>query len=203
MEQKKYIVLPIGKLKPNPENPRVVKDNKFKQLVKSIQEFPQMLEIRPIVVNADMIVLGGNMRLKACKDAGLTEVPTIIVDDFTPDQEKEFIIKDNLGYGEWDFNTLQLEWDMDKLQDWGLDLPGFDVDGGNFDEKFNLPEGDKAPFEQITFTLSTEQAERIKWALQQAKKTEDFDYLETFGNTNTNGNAIYLIVAKWVEQNIS
>jgi hypothetical protein len=203
MEQKKYIVLPIGKLKPNPDNPRVVKDNKFKQLVKSIQEFPQMLEIRPIVVNGDMIVLGGNMRLKACKDAGLTEVPTIIVDDFTPEQEKEFIIKDNLGYGEWDFTTLQLEWDMDKLQNWGLDLPGFDVDGGNFDEKFNLPEGDKAPFEQMTFTISTEQAQRIKWAIQQAKATDDFDYLETFGNTNTNGNAIYLIVAKWVEQNIS
>jgi hypothetical protein len=203
MEQKKYTLLPIGKLKPNPENPRVVKDNKFKQLVKSIQEFPQMLEIRPIVVNADMVVLGGNMRLKACKDAGLTEIPTIIVDDFTPEQEKEFIIKDNLGYGEWDFTTLQLEWDMEKLQDWGLDLPGFDVDGGNFDEKFNLPEGDKAPFEQITFTLASEQAERIKWALQQAKATDDYDYLETFGNVNTNGNAIYLIVAKWVEQNIS
>lgn len=196
-------MIQIGKLKPNPNNPRVVKDNKFKQLVKSIQEFPQMLEIRPIVVNADMMVLGGNMRLKACKDAGLTEIPTIIVNDFTPEQEKEFIIKDNLGYGEWDFTTLQLEWDMDKIQDWGLDLPGFDVNGGNFDEKFNLPEGDKPPFQQITFTLADEQADKIKLALQKAKATNDFDYLETFDNQNSNGNAIYLIVSKWVEQNIS
>ena len=202
MEQKKYTLVSIDELKPNPDNPRVVKDVKFKQLVKSLREFPQMLEIRPIVVNGDMIVLGGNMRLKACKDAGIKQVPNIIVNDFTPEQEREFIIKDNLGYGEWDFDTLQLEWDMDKLQDWGLDLPGFDINAEQFGEDFELPDGEKAPFEQMTFTLSSQQADRIKWALQQVKQTEEYDYVETFGNTNTNGNALYLIVAKWAEQNI-
>lgn len=202
MEQKKYTLVSIDELKPNPDNPRVVKDVKFKQLVKSLREFPQMLEIRPIVVNGDMIVLGGNMRLKACKDAGIKQIPTIIVNDFTPEQEREFIIKDNLGYGEWDFDTLQLEWDMDKLQDWGLDLPGFDINAEQFGEDFELPDGEKAPFEQMTFTLSSQQADRIKWALQQVKSTDDYDYVETFGNTNTNGNALYLIVAKWAEQNI-
>jgi hypothetical protein len=200
MEQKKYTLLPISKLKPNPDNPRVVKDNKFKQLVKSLQEFPQMLEIRPIVVNADMIVLGGNMRLKACKDAGIKDVPTIIVDDFTPEQEKEFIIKDNLGYGEWDFTTLQLEWDMDKLQDWGLDLPGFDINADQFSEDFSMTDADKQPFQQITFTLADQQAEQIKDAIATIKTTEEYKYVETMGNENPNGNALYLIIMQWAEQ---
>lgn len=112
----------IGEVKPNPNNPRIIKDDKFKKLVKSIQDFPQMLELRPIVVNDEMIVLGGNMRLRACKEAGLKEVPIIITSDLTSDQEKEFIIKDNIGFGEWDFDMLANEWDTEQLQDWGLDL---------------------------------------------------------------------------------
>ncbi len=91
----------ISEIKPNPNNPRVVKDDKFKKLVKSIKDFPQMLNIRPIVVNDDMIVLGGNMRLKACKEAGLSELPIIKASQLTEEQQREFIIKDNLGYGEW------------------------------------------------------------------------------------------------------
>lgn len=113
----------ISEVKANPNNPRLIKDDKFKKLVKSIQEFPQMLELRPIVVNDDMIVLGGNMRLKACKEAGLKEVPIIKASDLTDDQQREFIIKDNVGFGEWDWNDLANNWDADKLDDWGLDLP--------------------------------------------------------------------------------
>jgi DNA modification methylase len=117
----------ISEVKMNPNNPRLIKDDKFAKLVRSIKEFPKMLEIRPIVVNADMIVLGGNMRLKACKEAGLKEVTIIFADDLTEDEQKQFIIKDNVGFGEWDWEQLANEWDVDNLQDWGLDIPDFEV----------------------------------------------------------------------------
>jgi DNA modification methylase len=117
----------ISEVKSNPNNPRLIKDDKFAKLVKSIKDFPKMLEIRPIVVNADMIVLGGNMRLKACKEAGLKEVSIIFADDLTEEEQKQFIIKDNVGFGEWDWEQLANEWDADNLQDWGLDIPDFGV----------------------------------------------------------------------------
>jgi DNA modification methylase len=117
----------ITEVKSNPNNPRLIKDDKFEKLVKSIKEFPKMLEIRPIVVNADMIVLGGNMRLKACKEAGLKEVTIIFADDLTEDEQKQFIIKDNVGFGEWDWEQLANEWDADNLQDWGLDIPDLEI----------------------------------------------------------------------------
>tara|TARA_R100001509_G_C4852201_1_gene210473 strand:+ start:96 stop:1292 length:1197 start_codon:yes stop_codon:yes gene_type:complete len=113
----------ISKIKRNPNNPRLIKDDKFHKLVKSIREFPQMLDIRPIVVNDDMIVLGGNMRLKACKEAGLKEVPIIKASELTAEQQREFIIKDNVGFGEWDWDMIANEWDTEQLDDWGLDLP--------------------------------------------------------------------------------
>jgi len=108
----------------NPNNPRLIKDDKFRKLVKSIQDFPDMLNVRPIVVNKDMVVLGGNMRLKAIKEAGHTEVAVQIV-DWTEDKQKEFIVKDNVGYGEWDWDDLANNWDADELTEWGLDIPGF------------------------------------------------------------------------------
>lgn len=113
----------IGKIKTNPNNPRLIKDDKFKKLVKSIKEFPEMLEIRPIVVDKDNIVLGGNMRLRACQEAGLKEVHILQADQLTEKQQREFIIKDNVGFGEWDWDDLANEWDVDELEDWGLDLP--------------------------------------------------------------------------------
>lgn len=113
----------ISKVKPNQDNPRIIKDYKFKKLVQSIKDFPQMLELRPIVVNEDNIVLGGNMRLKACQEAGLKEVHIIQAKDLTPEQQREFIIKDNVGFGEWDWDVLANEWDSVQLDDWGMDLP--------------------------------------------------------------------------------
>ena len=113
----------VSDIKPNPSNPRLIKDDKFKKLVKSVQEFPEMLELRPVVVNADMVILGGNMRWKACKEAGLKEIPVTIASGLTPEQEREFIIKDNVSGGEWDWEMLGIEWDADELEDWGLDLP--------------------------------------------------------------------------------
>lgn len=113
----------INSIKTNPKNPRLIKDDKFKKLVKSIQEFPQMLELRPIVVDENNIILGGNMRYKACIEAGLKEVFILKAEDLTEQQKDEFIVKDNVGFGEWDWDILANEWDTDKLQDWGLDLP--------------------------------------------------------------------------------
>lgn len=117
----------LSEIKSNPNNPRIIKDDKFHKLVKSIKEFPKMLEIRPIVVNQDMIVLGGNMRLKASKEAGLKEVFIVKADDLTEDEQKQFIIKDNVGFGEWDWEMLANEWEADLLEEWGLDLPDFSV----------------------------------------------------------------------------
>ena len=117
----------ISEVKSNPNNPRIIKDDKFAKLVLSIKEFPKMLEIRPIVVNSDMVVLGGNMRLKACKEAGLKEVFIISAEDFTEEEQKQFIIKDNVGFGEWDWDMLANEWDAEQLEDWGLDIPDFGV----------------------------------------------------------------------------
>lgn len=116
----------ITEVKGNKDNPRIIKDAKFKKLVNSIKDFPEMLKIRPIVVNGEMTVLGGNMRLKACQQAGLKEVWIIKADNLTEEQQREFIIKDNSGFGEWDWDTLANEWDVDKLVDWGLDVPSIE-----------------------------------------------------------------------------
>lgn len=113
----------ISEIKTNPKNPRIIKNDKFKKLVKSIKEFPQMLELRPIVVDENNIVLGGNMRLKACIEVGLKEIFIVQAAELTEDQKDEFIVKDNVGFGEWDWDILANEWDTDKLTEWGLDLP--------------------------------------------------------------------------------
>jgi DNA modification methylase len=133
----------IGLVKNNPNNPRIIKDDKFKNLVESIKSFPKMLEIRPIVVNKDMIVLGGNMRLKASISAGLKEVPIIRAEDLTEDEEREFIIKDNVSGGEWDWNMLANEWEQDELEKWGLDIPDFVSDEilEAEEDDFSVPEG--------------------------------------------------------------
>jgi DNA modification methylase len=120
-------IVKINEVKPNPKNPRLIKDEKFKKLVKSIQEFPDMLNKRPLIVFTDVdnkyVVLGGNMRLKACKEVGIKEIPVIVADEWTEEQKAEFLIKDNVGFGEWDWDGLANEWDVEKLEDWGLDLP--------------------------------------------------------------------------------
>jgi DNA modification methylase len=115
----------IQKIKPNDENPRFITDAKFKKLIKSIKEFPEMLETRPLVVDENFVVLGGNMRLKALKSAGVFEVPIHQVKGWSDEQKKEFIIKDNIGYGEWDWDIVANEWETQKLKDWGMDLPEF------------------------------------------------------------------------------
>ena len=189
----------IQDIKPNPNNPRIIKDNKFKQLVKSIQDFPQMLELRPIVIDENNMVLGGNMRLKACIEAGLQDVPVKQAKDLTEEQKREFIIKDNVQFGTHDWSELANNWDTDLLEEWGLDIIGFS-DVEDLGEGFSLPNGDKSPFQQMTFTLADEQATQIKNAIEEIKRTEEYKYAETMGNENSNGNALYLIIMQWAEQ---
>lgn len=126
-EQKKTIevkVVKISDIKLNPNNPRVIKDDKFKAIVKSVQVFPEMLDVREIVCNLDMIIIGGNMRYNAMKEAGYKEATVKIV-DWTEEQQRQFIIKDNVGYGEWDWDDLANNWDSEELTEWGLDIPNF------------------------------------------------------------------------------
>jgi hypothetical protein len=112
----------LYKIKGNPNNPRIIKNDKFKKLVKSIKEFPEMLKLRPIVVDEDMMVLGGNMRLKASKDAGLKEVWIDIATGLSEEQKKEFIVKDNVSFGEWEWDMIANEWNSVEVTDWGLDV---------------------------------------------------------------------------------
>lgn len=142
--------LKLSDIKPNPDNPRVIKDDKFKKLVKSIQEFPEMLELRPIVIDENNVVLGGNMRLRALQELKHKEVNVIYAKDLTPEQKREFIIKDNVGFGEWDWEQLANEWDAEQLEEWGLDVPIFDLEPSYEDligEEKNKPATMKITFE--------------------------------------------------------
>lgn len=135
----------IAEIKPNPNNPRVIKDEKFAKLVKSIKEFPQMLEKRPLVCFTDtdgkLVVLGGNMRLKAAKEVGLKELPVLLADDWTAEQRAEFLIKDNVGFGEWNWDELQSDWDVQQLEDWGLDIPQqFQVEAEAEEDDYEIPD---------------------------------------------------------------
>ena len=168
MEAKK---VKIKAVKENPENPRIIKDYKFKKLVKSVKEFPEMLKLRPIVVNEDNVVLGGNMRLKACIEAGLKQV-WILQADLNDEAQKEFIIKDNSSFGEWDWDVLANEWNIDDLKDWGLDIPkwedtAFDSeieDTGEYDYPEDDLEQSHVKMLQLFLTTKTEPNFR-KWEL--------------------------------------
>jgi len=141
----KIETIKLSEIHKNPDNPRTIKDSNFDKLVKSIIDFPEMLTIRPIVINKENMILGGNQRLAACKKAGLKEVPVIRAENLTEDQQKEFIIKDNLGFGEWDWELLENNWDSKKLEGWGVELDGFeDVDFNEIESNENRGLNDKS-----------------------------------------------------------
>lgn len=175
----------IGEVKLSPYNPRVIKNDKFKKLMKSIMEFPEMLELRPMVVDEDMIVLGGNMRLRACMELGIQEVPVVKATGLTDEQKKEFVIKDNAAFGEWDWDLLANQWEIQDLSDWGLDIPAsyFDED---VEPQFDMDELDKdldtyinSKVKQITMYFDNQQYE---YAL--AKLQEIMDERELESNTD-------------------
>jgi len=164
----------------NPNNPRLIKDDKFKKLVKSIQDFPDMLNVRPIVVNKDMVVLGGNMRLKAIKEAGHTEVAVEIV-DWTEDQQKEFIVKDNVGYGEWDWDDLANNWDSEQLTEWGLDIPNFNIEGFE-DKNKELSLDDITDSMTITLKYTEDEYHIVKDGLLKLASTPEQAIWKLLGN---------------------
>jgi len=182
----------ISKIHLNPDNPRIIKDEKFKKLCNSIKDFPKMLELRPIIVDSDGMILGGNMRFKALQHLKMDIKPEWVKEGvLTDDEKRRFIVEDNVGFGEWDWDALANEYDKQELEDWGLDVDNWDEEYG---EEFSLPDGEKTPFQQMTFTLADEQAELINDALAKAKNLN----LETYDNENSNGNALYWIVKQWM-----
>lgn len=135
----------ITDIKPNPKNPRVIKDDKCHKLVESLRSFPQMLEKRPLVCFTDidnkLVVLGGNMRLKASIELGMDKLPVVLADDWTEEQRAEFLIKDNIGFGEWNWEELQADWDVEQLDDWGLDIPQqFIVEPETTEDDYEIPD---------------------------------------------------------------
>jgi len=190
------MLVKIAKLKANPSNPRTLRDEKFLKLKASIQSFPDMLNYRSIVAVTDtdgkLMVLGGNMRLRALQDLGIKEVPVLLADHWTEEQRREFIIKDNVGFGEWDWEQLANEWDAEELADWGLDFPGAEVDEVDAPDLSNAPKGE---FQQMTFTLHDSQAETVKAAMERAK---DSGGAESDVNENSNGNALAYFAASFL-----
>ena len=164
----------VRQLKANPTNPRIIKDDKFKKLVESLRSFPEMMEKRPMVcvtdVDGKMFPLGGNMRLRAIQELGMKEIPdtwVTLADDWTEEKRKEFTIRDNVGYGEWNWDDLANEWDADLLSDWGVDVPTFD-DG----EITDIEEVD-AFNESVTFSIvcaSLNEMEQLQTKLNVAAK---------------------------------
>ena len=189
----------LSELKPAPYNPRKSTEKQEKKLQESLTKFGV---VEPIIFNKQTgYIVGGHFRVRELKKLGYKEVECVIV-DLSEEDEKELNIRLNANTGEWEWDTLKAEWDICKLEGWGLDLPNFDGVGlsDEFSEDFSLPDGDKAPFQQMTFTLADEQAEQIKNAIADIKQTEEYKYCETMGNENSNGNALYLIVSQWAEQ---
>jgi len=169
----------INKIKPNRKNPRTIKDERFEKLKKSIQDFPDMLNKRPLVCFTDtdgkFVVLGGNMRLKAAKDLGLKELPIILADEWTEEQKAEFLIKDNIGFGEWDWNELNNDWDTEQLNEWGLEVPKFadPVDYSDKNEEIDIDALDtemiiKLKYTEDEYQLVREQLSKIAATPEQA-----------------------------------
>jgi hypothetical protein len=171
----------INEIKSNPNNPRLIKNHKFKQLVKSIQDFPQMLELRPIVIDENNMVLGGNMRLKACIEAGLTDVPVIHANNLSEEKKKEFIVKDNVGYGEWNWDELANFWNVEELTEWGLDIPNFDTEGFA-DKNKELSLDDVTDSMTITLKYTEDEYHIVKDALLKLASTPEQAIWKLLGN---------------------
>lgn len=162
----------ISKVRPNSDNPRYIKDEKFKKLVQSIKEFPEMMPVRPIVVNKEMVVLGGNMRLKAMQEAGLEKVWVEVV-DWSEEKQREFIIKDNVGFGEWDWDELANTWDAEELKDWGLDVwqPEEEVDYSGANQEIDVDNLDGLMTIKLNYT--EEDYWKVKEALSKVAETPE------------------------------
>jgi hypothetical protein len=166
----------IGLIKENPDNPRKMSDNKYEKLVQSLREFPEMSNVRPIVVNKDMVILGGNYRYRAMLDAGWTKAPVVVV-DWPEEKQREFIIKDNLSYGEWDFNALSSDWDKIELEEWGLDLSELSI--GDIDIDYSvLDDGINQDVDKKLREMSSSHMRGILIEFKQEHYKEAFDLIK-------------------------
>ena len=189
----------MSELKPAPYNPRKSTEKQENNLKASLEKFGV---VEPVIFNKQTgYIVGGHFRVRELKKLGYKDIDCVIV-DLNKEDEKELNIRLNANTGEWNWDDLQANWDVEQLADWGLDLVGFDNVNlsDEFCEDFSLKDGDKEPFQQMTFTLADEQAEQIKNAILDIKGTDDYKYCETMGNENSNGNALYLIIMQWAEQ---
>jgi len=189
----------ISELQPAPYNPRQSTAKQEEKLKASLSKFGL---VEPIIFNKQTgYIVGGHFRVRQLTKLGYEEIECVIV-DLNEADEKELNIRLNANTGQWDWEMLANSWDSDELSEWGLDGIGFDVDAKDMGDDFSLPDGDKAPFQQMTFTLADEQAEVIQNAIAEMKLTDEYKYAETMGNENSNGNALYLIAAAWAGQRI-
>lgn len=196
-----------GQIEGLPKNPRFIKDNRFKALVKSIEDAPEMLDYRTLLVvphDKKYVIVAGNMRFRACKELGYKELPCYVLPEETPAEKlREYAMKDNQGYGDNDWDLIANEWDSDELKEWGIETPadwgGENISPDDYGEDFNLPDGEKSNIETVSLMMSKEQAEVVKNAIKDAQNIEEYKYLETFGNENKSGNAVYLIVSQWAD----
>ena len=192
----------INKLKPAKYNPRQITKKQYNDLKDSLDKFSL---VEPIVVNRDMTIIGGHQRYKIWKEnAKKSKIESItipcVVLDLNKEQERELNIRLNKSGGDFDMDILANEFDMEELKEWGFKDIEFGLNIDKLDDTFSLDDSDKKPFQQITFTLADKQAELIRNKIKDIKETEEYNYIETFGNENSNGNALYLIVSQWGEQ---
>ena len=187
----------ISKLKPATYNPRQITKKQYNDLKESIVSFGL---VDPIIINKNgNIVIGGHQRLKICKELKYKDVDCVVL-DLNKEQERELNIRLNKSGGEWDMDILANEFDIEELKDWGFKDIEFGLNIDKLDDTFELDDSDKSPFQQMAFTLADKQVEFIKNKIKDIKKTEEFKYIETFGNENGNGNALYLLISQWEEQ---
>jgi len=192
--------LNISEIKSNPNNPRKIKPDQLAKLKKSISDFPQMLEMRPIVVDSNNVVLGGNMRLKAITELGYKEVPVIQVDELTPEQQKQFIIKDNVNYGDWDWDVLNsANWNLDYLNGWGLDIPKW-LNDDDAEPEFDMSTSHQglnsyinSKVKQITLFLSAEQYEDT---------INKLDSLMEYEGLESNTDAVLFLIKNYYETDL-
>jgi hypothetical protein len=165
-------MMPVSEIRMNDENPRTIKDERFQKLCESIKAFPDMLRLRPLVLNREHVVLGGNMRLRACIELGLSETWVVVASNLTAEQEREFIIKDNSSFGQWDWEELATNWDTDLLAEWGLDIvPISDEDMGQFFEERNMQDGQDEIKDKICLVFTLDEIEVVKRELLKHGKT--------------------------------
>ena len=183
-------------LKPAKYNPRQISTKQYNDLKASIKKFGL---VDPVIVNKNNTVIGGHQRLKICKELKYIEIDCVVL-DLSKEEERELNIRLNKNTGDFDMDILANEFDIDELTDWGFKHIDLDINIDKLDDSFTLDDSDKKPFQQITFTLADKQAELIRNKIKDIKDTEEYNYIETFGNENSNGNALYLLITQWVEQ---